>query len=348
MPMSKGTNLEKPSKINNSDKQCIFNNFIYKENCLTIASNDTTVDNSDVRRRSISPTEDLSSQNLEGCKNPTITIAMVDSGANSQYETSEDTHKKDEMRNHKMGWFNFTKRINNRNNQGDILTMGLEDLVRNNYKIDFTNQKCFLPYASTSVNAIVCIKDVSTIQYFNPTYVTPSVTATSVAQNQQIQAWGKKSQNKYMFFTEFLNISDKLPPPHITDTSDGTPKKIGAQELKEMILDQVRDKKVAKQILASKQEDERERQEQIQVLRQTPLPLAEQSQSGMQLGGLISLRKCNQKHDRNRTTKPQTTKFVASLIQEAETTIEVEEIKERYAKKEEIEQPNDQIITLSK
>ncbi|PKC04359.1 hypothetical protein RhiirA5_502813 [Rhizophagus irregularis] len=197
--------------------------------------------------------------------------------------------------------------------------MGLEDLVRNNYKIDFTNQKCFLPYASTSVNAIVCIKDVSTIQYFNPTYVTPSVTATSVAQNQQIQAWGKKSQNKYMFFTEFLNISDKLPPPHITDTSDGTPKKIGAQELKEMILDQVRDKKVAKQILASKQEDERERQEQIQ-----------------------------QKHDRNRTTKPQTTKFVASLIQEAETTIEVEEIKERYAKKEEIEQPNDQIITLSK
>uniref|UniRef100_U9SQR0 Uncharacterized protein n=1 Tax=Rhizophagus irregularis (strain DAOM 181602 / DAOM 197198 / MUCL 43194) TaxID=747089 RepID=U9SQR0_RHIID len=240
--------------------------------------------------------------------------------------------------------------------------MGLEDLVRNNYKIDFTNQKCFLPYASTSVNAIVCIKDVSTIQYFNPTYVTPSVTATSVAQNQQIQAWGKKSQNKYMFFTEFLNISDKLPPPHITDTSDGTPKKIGqenryiniafhvfeAQELKEMILDQVRDKKVAKQILASKQEDERERQEQIQVLRQTPLPLAEQSQSGMQLGGLISLRKCNQKHDRNRTTKPQTTKFVASLIQEAETTIEVEEIKERYAKKEEIEQPNDQIITLSK
>ncbi|CAG8544858.1 uncharacterized protein OCT59_017820 [Rhizophagus irregularis] len=81
MPMSKGTNLEKPSKINNSDKQCIFNNFIYKENCLTIASNDTTVDNSDVRRRSISPTEDLSSQNLEGCKNPTITIAMVDSGA---------------------------------------------------------------------------------------------------------------------------------------------------------------------------------------------------------------------------------------------------------------------------
>ncbi|CAG8544865.1 6969_t:CDS:2 [Rhizophagus irregularis] len=258
--------------------------------------------------------------------------------------------------------------------------MGLEDLVRNNYKIDFTNQKCFLPYASTSVNAIVCIKDVSTIQYFNPTYVTPSVTATSVAQNQQIQAWGKKSQNKYMFFTEFLNISDKLPPPHITDTSDGTPKKIGAQELKEMILDQVRDKKVAKQILASKQEDERERQEQIQVLRQTPLPLAEQSQSGMQLGGLISLRKCNVRTNRgfnlllsqsailnkrskrprnfgshgtknkkrNRTTKPQTTKFVASLIQEAETTIEVEEIKERYAKKEEIEQPNDQIITLSK
>ncbi|PKY41852.1 hypothetical protein RhiirA4_416990 [Rhizophagus irregularis] len=40
-----------------------------------------------------------------------------------------------------------------------------------------------------------------------------------------------------------------------------------AQGLKEMILDQVRDKKLAKQILASNQEDERERQEQIQILR---------------------------------------------------------------------------------
>lgn len=43
---------------------------------------------------------------------------------------------------------------------------------------------------------------------------------------------------------------------------------------------------------------------------------------------------------------PKWQKFVASLIQEAETTLEVEEIKERYAKKEEIEQPNDQIITF--
>ncbi|CAB4445214.1 unnamed protein product [Rhizophagus irregularis] len=45
---------------------------------------------------------------------------------------------------------------------------------------------------------------------------------------------------------------------------------------------------------------------------------------------------------------PKRQNFVASLIQEAETTLEVEEIKERYAKKKGIKQPNDQIITLSK